>query len=187
MKRATRAVALALAAVLIAAGAAGCGSSKKHAAQSDASTKTTSTTQSAPSTNAVAAPPPPAKKRGPKPKQVALMTSQYGRVLNAPGGHALYVFTHDTPGRPSTCYGECARKWPPFLVKQTPRARTAVKQGLLGTVGRRGGRLQATYAGRPLYFYFEERDPGEILCQGVDEFGGTWWVVAASGQPVERR
>jgi len=189
MKRGGRALAVPLATILLAGGVvAGCGSSKKHAAQTRSSSTATSTAQSASPRTTVAAPPAPAtRRRGAKPTRVAVMSSQYGRVLNAPGGHALYVFTHDTPGRSSTCYGDCAKKWPPFLVKQTPQARDAVKQGLLGTARRRDGRLQATYAGRPLYFYFEERDPGEILCQGVAEFGGTWWVVAPGGKPVEHQ
>jgi len=115
------------------------------------------------------------------------MTSRFGDALNAPGGHALYVFSRDAPGQGSTCYGACSKRFHPFIVKQTPQARDAVKQALLGTAQRRNGRLQATYAGRPLYFYYDEVDPGEVLAQGVTEFGGTWWVVAPSGQPLQQR
>ena len=53
-------------------------------------------------------------------------------------------------------------------------------------IRRSDGRLQATYAGRPLYFYVGEKDPGEVLCQGVSEFGGTWYVVAPGGQAVQK-
>jgi predicted lipoprotein with Yx(FWY)xxD motif len=41
-----------------------------------------------------------------------------------------------------------------------------------------------TYRGHPLYYYEGDRKPGEILCQDVDEFGGTWLVVSPSGHAV---
>ena len=38
-----------------------------------------------------------------------------------------------------------------------------------------------TYAGQPLYFY--EHDPkGEVLCNDIVEFGGTWFAVTAEGK-----
>ncbi len=188
MRRGARAAGITAAVVLVAAFTAGCGSSKKHTAQTRASSTTTSVAVSAASTSAAKGSGGTAKPgHGARPTQIAVMTSQFGRVLNAPGGHALYVFTQDKPGQGSTCYGQCAKKRPPFLVRRTPQARDAVKQGLLGTTRRRDGRVQATYAGRPLYFYLEERDPGEVLSEGVSQFGGTWWVVAPSGKPVKAR
>jgi predicted lipoprotein with Yx(FWY)xxD motif len=49
-------------------------------------------------------------------------------------------------------------------------------------VRRRDGRRQVTYAGQPLYFY--EHDPkGEVLCNDIAEFGGTWFAVTAEGKP----
>jgi hypothetical protein len=41
-----------------------------------------------------------------------------------------------------------------------------------------------TYGGHPLYYYAGDRRPGEILCQNVVEFGGTWLVVTPSGRAV---
>ena len=49
---------------------------------------------------------------------------------------------------------------------------------------RHDGSRQATYAGRPLYYYVGDRKPGQILCQNVTEFGGVWRVVRASGRLV---
>jgi predicted lipoprotein with Yx(FWY)xxD motif len=59
-----------------------------------------------------------------------------------------------------------------------------VNRSLLGTTKRRDGRRQVTYAGRPLYYYVNDRKPGQILCQNVAEFGGTWLVVRPSGKLV---
>ncbi len=53
----------------------------------------------------------------------------------------------------------------------------------LGTTHRRGGTLQVTYAGHPLYYYSSD-SPGQILCQDVEEFGGTWLVVSPRGTAV---
>jgi predicted lipoprotein with Yx(FWY)xxD motif len=116
------------------------------------------------------------------PKVVA-HSSSYGRVLFDGRGFVLYAFTHDRHGR-STCSGACAKAWPPYLVRRKPQAGSGVKPALIGTVRRANGRLQATYAGHPLYYYVGDRKPRQILCQGVSEFGGFWRVVRASGKPV---
>ena len=40
-----------------------------------------------------------------------------------------------------------------------------------------------TYNGWPLYYYAHER-AGQVLCQDVEGFGGTWLVVGPNGQLV---
>ena len=115
--------------------------------------------------------------------KVVVRSSTYGRILFDGRGFVLYAFTHDRPRR-STCKGDCAKRWPPFLVAHKPRAGTGAKASLLGVVRRANGRLQATYAGRPLYYYVGDTKAGQILCQGVLEFGGYWRVVRPSGSPV---
>jgi len=111
---------------------------------------------------------------------VKLRDSQFGPVIFNGRDQAAYTFTRD--GRRSRCYGECAEAWPPFFAPGRPRAGRGIKRALLGTVRRRGGRRQVTYAGQPLYFY--EHDPrGEVLCNDIAEFGGTWFAVTAEGKP----
>jgi predicted lipoprotein with Yx(FWY)xxD motif len=107
-------------------------------------------------------------------------SSDFGRILFDGRGFVLYAFTRDPRGK-SACVGECARAWPPYLVKTRPRAGTGVKARLLGTTKRAGGRLQVTYAGRPLYYYVGDRRAGQILCQDVTEFGGVWRVIRPTG------
>ena len=111
------------------------------------------------------------------------MNTRYGRVLFDGEGRALYLFTRERTGR-SRCYGDCASAWPSFLTKGRPRARSGVKSSLLGTTRRRDGKTQVIYRGHPLYYYVGDRKAGQILCQDVNEFGGTWLVVSPSGQPV---
>jgi predicted lipoprotein with Yx(FWY)xxD motif len=55
---------------------------------------------------------------------------------------------------------------------------------LVGSVRRADGPLQVTYAGHPLYHYVGDHRPGQVLCQAVPEFGGTWYVVAPSGHAI---
>jgi predicted lipoprotein with Yx(FWY)xxD motif len=108
--------------------------------------------------------------------------SDYGPVLSDGKGFALYAFTHDLKGR-SRCYGACAAAWPPYLAK-SPKAGAGAKRSLLGTTRRSDGSVQVTYAGRPLYYYVGDRQPGQILCQNVEEYGGLWLVVRGSGKLV---
>jgi predicted lipoprotein with Yx(FWY)xxD motif len=115
--------------------------------------------------------------------KVVVRSSSYGRILFDRRGFVLYAFTHDRKGR-STCKGDCAKAWPPFLVPRKPSAGTGAKPSLIGVIRRANGRLQATYAGRPLYYYVGDTKPGQILCQNVLEYGGYWRVVRPSGTPV---
>jgi predicted lipoprotein with Yx(FWY)xxD motif len=114
---------------------------------------------------------------------VATGKSRYGQILFDGRGFALYAFTHDTRGK-STCTGECADKWPPYIVNVKPAAGRGAVPPLLGTIRRADGKLQATYGGRPLYYYDGDTSPGIVLCQDVDEFGGTWLVLRSSGKLV---
>ena len=104
--------------------------------------------------------------------------SPYGRILSDVHGFALYRFTHDQPGS-SSCYDACAKAWPPYLVRSRPSKR-GPGGGTVGTVRRRDGRLQVNYAGHPLYYYVGDKHPGQVLCQGAVEYGGTWLVLPAA-------
>ena len=112
-----------------------------------------------------------------------LRNTRYGPILFDGRDRVLYGFTRDKRGGKSTCYGACATAWPVYFAKGKVRAMRGVKQSLIGTVRRRNGRLQVTYNGWPLYFYAHE-GPREVKCQNVNEFGGLWLVVKASGKLV---
>jgi predicted lipoprotein with Yx(FWY)xxD motif len=117
-------------------------------------------------------------RRGPR---LTLRDSQFGPVLFDGRNRALYLFTRDPPNK-TRCYGACAEAWPPFYAKGRPRAGRGVDRSLLGTIERRDGRRQVTYKGQALYFYVD--DPrGQVLCNDVFEFGGTWYAVDAKGNP----
>ena len=110
-------------------------------------------------------------------------SSRFGKVLFDRRGFVLYAFTRDR--RRSACYGPCAKAWPPYFApKGTLSAGRGIKRSLLGTVKRKNGRRQVTYAGRPLYYYVGDTSPGAILCQNVVEYGGSWLILRPSGTLV---
>ena len=111
---------------------------------------------------------------------ITLQDSDFGPMLFDSNKQAIYEFERD--GRNKTvCYGECAEAWPPVFSEGEPRAGKGVRASLLGTIKRRDGRAQVTYAGKPLYFYAHE-DPGVVLCHNVNLNGGYWWVIGADGR-----
>src|SRR5918992_2174412 len=112
--------------------------------------------------------------------RITLRDSEYGPMLFDSRKQAIYIFERDRKGK-AVCYGEWAEAWPPVYTDGEPRAGEGVRQSLLGTVERRDGKLQVTYAGRPLYFYDHE-GPGEVRCHNVNLNGGLWWVVGADGK-----
>jgi predicted lipoprotein with Yx(FWY)xxD motif len=127
--------------------------------------------------------PPPATATAAARATVKVAESRFGRMLVDGRGLSLYLFTRDPRGR-SRCYGDCAKAWPPLLTDGAPRAGSGARKRLLGTTKRRSGKLQVTYRGHPLYYYVGETRAGQVLCQGVVEFGGTWLVVSPSGRAI---
>jgi predicted lipoprotein with Yx(FWY)xxD motif len=104
-------------------------------------------------------------------------------VLTDGAGRTLYLFTRERSAR-SRCYGSCAKAWPPLIARGRLLAGRGARHGLLGVTRRRDGSRQVTYRGHPLYYYVGETRAGQILCQNVTEFGGTWLVVSPAGKAI---
>jgi predicted lipoprotein with Yx(FWY)xxD motif len=111
--------------------------------------------------------------------KVTVAGSEFGTMLFGPKKQAIYIFEKDPKGQ-TVCYGECAKAWPPVLTNGKPAAGNGADVKLLGTVERRDGKLQVTYAGKPLYYYAHE-GPGEVRCHNVNLNGGYWWVIGPDG------
>jgi predicted lipoprotein with Yx(FWY)xxD motif len=117
--------------------------------------------------------------------RVALAASPLGRILVDGKGITLYDFVKDN-GTSSACYGACAALWPPLTTSAKPTAGPGVRASLLGTTRRKDGKLEVTYNGHPLYYFVSDRKPGQITGQGVNQFGGPWWVLSAAGKEIHR-
>jgi predicted lipoprotein with Yx(FWY)xxD motif len=111
---------------------------------------------------------------------ITLRDSNFGPMLFDENNQAIYVFQRDQRDK-TVCYGECAKAWPPVVTDGHPQAAQGVDTSLLGTIERRDGAMQVTYAGRPLYYYAHE-DPGVVLCHNVNLNGGLWWAIGADGK-----
>lgn len=112
--------------------------------------------------------------------------AEEGEYLVDGNGMALYMFKADTRGRGSTeprsaCRDECLGEWPPFVVDAIPIGDAKVDGSLLGTVERDDGMLQATYNGWPLYYYFEDAEPGDIKGDDIEGFGEDWYLIGPHG------
>jgi predicted lipoprotein with Yx(FWY)xxD motif len=112
--------------------------------------------------------------------RVTLHQTKVGKVLATSSGRTLYLFMADKHGR-SACYGKCAANWPPLVKKGKVSAATGVKANLLATTKRKTGQLQVTYKGHPLYLFKLDHGAGQIAGQGLNFFGGKWFVVSAAG------
>src|SRR6185312_10723278 len=113
-----------------------------------------------------------------KPQLVrTIMDEKLGEVLTTGGKQAIYVWSREPKGK-IKCTGQCAKAWPPVLVKAGVVVPMHVKgvMGELGTVRRPGGTRQLTFNRRALYTYAHEK-PGQVLCNNVDG----WFAVKVHG------
>lgn len=115
---------------------------------------------------------------------VTVRSDGLGKVLVDGKGRTLYLFEKDKGGK-SSCEGECAKAWPPMTVSKKAVAGSGVQSGLLETTSR-GGEQQVVYNDHPLYRYREDKEAGDVNGQNIDEFGGKWYVLDASGNKITR-
>jgi len=120
--------------------------------------------------------------------QVAESTD-FGSILVDGEGMSLYVFLADIQdGGTSTCGDDdgCAAEWPPLASQGAPVAGDGVDETLLGTITRDDGTMQVTYNGWPLYLFAGDTAPGDTSGQGLDEFGGLWFLVSPTGEAIQQ-
>ena len=114
---------------------------------------------------------------------ISLGKTKLGRVLVNSKGHTLYLFKKDKHGK-STCYGSCAKFWPPLLAHGKASLGPGVKRSILGTTRRRNGTRQLTYKHHPLYTFALDKHARQTNGEGKFEFGAKWYAVSAAGNAV---
>jgi predicted lipoprotein with Yx(FWY)xxD motif len=105
--------------------------------------------------------------------KISVATTEKGKILAGPTGHALYIYDPDT-AKQSACVEQCAAAWPP--VTGTPAAGQGVEEAELGTIARPDGTMQVTYDGHPLYYFGKDEDDEDVYGDGV---AGVWHVAKA--------
>jgi predicted lipoprotein with Yx(FWY)xxD motif len=104
---------------------------------------------------------------------VTIRKTAIGDVLTDAAGQTLYWYSKDVKDKKSACTGGCLALWPAVTGK--PVAAAGVKlNGVLGTINRGGGVLQATYNGYPLYTYTGDTAAGQTTGNDV---GDLWHVI----------
>ena len=110
-----------------------------------------------------------------------------GTVLVNGQGQTLYMLTSEKGGKITcTAANGCIQAWPETLLTSgaTAAAGSGVHSSLLGTVKDASGNLEVTYNHWPLYTFSGDSGPGVAKGQGLTSFGGTWYVLSGSGNPV---
>jgi predicted lipoprotein with Yx(FWY)xxD motif len=108
-------------------------------------------------------------------------SSSAGNIVVDAKGMSVYFFTKDTNGSgTSACTGACLTMWPPL----TTTSATPTVEGVTGTVGTittSDGAKQVTLNGLPLYYYEQDKKPGDILGQGVNDL---WYLANPAGEMI---
>jgi predicted lipoprotein with Yx(FWY)xxD motif len=106
-----------------------------------------------------------------------------GNVLVNSQGMTVYMLTADKPGH-SSCSTSCLGYWPP----EPPVAKPGTLHGIsakIASTQSMAGKPMATAGGWPLYTYVGDHAPGDTSGEGIRNFGGVWYAVSPSGQPVK--
>jgi predicted lipoprotein with Yx(FWY)xxD motif len=107
-------------------------------------------------------------------------TTSLGKVLVDADGKTVYMLTADSAGT-STCSAACLQYWPPVSPSKVDAAVTAKVASTTTTAGSK----VATVAGLPVYTFVQDQKPGDVTGEGISNFGGVWYAVSPSGQPVK--
>ena len=157
---------------------AACSSSSKTSASSSSATNTTSSSSSLPAAAASSAP------------GTMFSTAQVGNlgtVVVDGRGHTVYMLTADgQTNTPCTDSSGCTKVWPDLPLPDGVMSATAgagVQASLLATMPA-NGETYPTYHGWLLYEFAGDSAAGQAHGEGIHSFGGTWYALNASGQPV---
>src|SRR5690349_3588695 len=117
------------------------------------------------------------------PKQTAgttieVRTSSLGRVLTDGNGRTLYLFEADKPDVSKLSRAGVAI-WPPLAAGGMANVQGGALSSKLHTITGANGKPQLSYDGHPLYYYVGDEKPGQTNGQGLNQFGGKWYVLSA--------
>ena len=115
---------------------------------------------------------------------IGVGSTRLGQVLVDGKGRTVYLFVADSGTKSSCNSAACVQAWPPVLTTGVPQAGAGVTTSLLGTTARQDGTTEVTYAGHPLYYFISDKKAGDVAGQGINAFGGPWYVVSPSGTQI---
>jgi predicted lipoprotein with Yx(FWY)xxD motif len=80
-----------------------------------------------------------------------------GKALVDAKGMTLYILDRDNVVGKSTCNGQCATNWPPFMASAD-----AHEMGNWTVITRDDGAKQWAYKGKPLYNWKDDKKAGDV-------------------------
>jgi predicted lipoprotein with Yx(FWY)xxD motif len=117
---------------------------------------------------------------GPGPAIKLARVTGFGLYLTDEKDRTLYAFDKDSKDT-STCTGGCGTTWPPYIVSAKPQAAEGINATLISTFTRADGTIQGQYDTHPLYYYSNDKNPGDFKGHGI---GGVWHVLSPRGSPM---
>ena len=114
--------------------------------------------------------------------------SGVGTVVVDGRGRTVYILTADgKTNAPCTDASGCTKLWPDLPLPDgvaSAKAGMGINASLLSTKKLSDGETYPTYHGWLMYEYTADSGPGQSNGQGIKSFGGTWYALMASGNPV---
>jgi predicted lipoprotein with Yx(FWY)xxD motif len=98
-----------------------------------------------------------------------MQSGKLGPIFTDTEGKTLYTNKKDINGI-SKCIGGCLKAWPPYVAS----SETGNLPTDISISKRSDGTLQYTWKRMPLYYYSNDRKPGDVNGEGI---GGVWSVV----------
>jgi predicted lipoprotein with Yx(FWY)xxD motif len=117
------------------------------------------------------------------PATLGVASTGLGNIVVNAKGRSLYLFAKDS-GSQSACLGACAANWPPLRAGGKPTIGSGLKSSLVGLTMRSDGASQVTYNGHPVYLFVGDKSAGQTSGQGVNAFGGSWYVLSPAGDQI---
>lgn len=114
--------------------------------------------------------------------------SGVGTVVVDGRGRTVYILTADGKTNvPCTDASGCTNLWPDLPLPDgvaSAKGEMGINASLLGTKKLSDGETYPTYHGWLMYEYAGDSGTGQSKGQGIKSFGGTWYALTASGNPV---
>ena len=104
---------------------------------------------------------------------VKVADSRLGKILVDAKGFTLYTFKNDVVGSGKSAAEGLTAAWPPLSLDAAPSG-VAGATGAWAVFTRVDGKRQVTYKGMPLYFFANDKAPGDT---NGDKLANIWFVA----------
>ncbi len=92
----------------------------------------------------------------------------YGKILTDSTGRSLYIQARDVPNTGAVAnLGDVGRFYPPFYAESVVNG-NGINVSEFGHITRADGKQQTTFRGWPLYYYINDKAPGDAKSQGAN-------------------